>query len=67
MISSWRYHLTDDFEVAMQVSNWGDSLAVRLPKAQPEKMGLSAGYELNIVDCRANADRGEGRPAQGCD
>ncbi|SHH89643.1 AbrB/MazE/SpoVT family DNA-binding domain-containing protein [Bradyrhizobium erythrophlei] len=34
----------------MQVSKWGDSLAVRLPKALVEKMGLSAGDELNIVD-----------------
>ncbi len=34
----------------MQVSKWGDSLAVRLPKALVEKMGLNAGDELNIVD-----------------
>jgi antitoxin MazE len=34
----------------MQVSKWGDSLAVRLPKALVERMGLSAGDELNIVD-----------------
>ncbi len=34
----------------MQVSRWGDSLAVRLPKALVEKMGLRAGDELNIVD-----------------
>jgi antitoxin MazE len=34
----------------MQVSKWGDGLAVRLPKALVEKMGLSAGDELNIVD-----------------
>ncbi|HLZ05699.1 MAG TPA: AbrB/MazE/SpoVT family DNA-binding domain-containing protein [Bradyrhizobium sp.] len=34
----------------MQVSKWGDSLAVRLPKALVEKMGLQAGDELNIVD-----------------
>ena len=27
----------------MQVSKWGDSLAVRLPKALVEKMGLRAG------------------------
>ena len=32
------------------MSKWGDSLAVRLPKALVEKMGLSAGDELNIVD-----------------
>ncbi|MEI9924625.1 MAG: AbrB/MazE/SpoVT family DNA-binding domain-containing protein [Bradyrhizobium sp.] len=37
-------------EAVMQVSKWGDSLAVRLPKALVEKMGLSAGDELNIVD-----------------
>ena len=37
-------------EAAMQVSKWGDSLAVRLPKALVERMGLSAGDELNIVD-----------------
>jgi len=34
----------------MRVSKWGDSLAVRLPKALVEKMGLQAGDELNIVD-----------------
>ena len=34
----------------MQVSKWGDSLAVRLPKALVEKMGLQAGDELDIVD-----------------
>jgi antitoxin MazE len=34
----------------MRVSKWGDSLAVRLPKAPVEKMALSAGDELNIVD-----------------
>ena len=34
----------------MQVSKWGDSLAVRLPKALVEKMGLRAGDEINIVD-----------------
>ena len=34
----------------MQVSKWGGSLAVRLPKALVEKMGLRAGDEINIVD-----------------
>lgn len=34
----------------MLVSKWGDSLAVRLPKALVEKMGLSFGDELDIVD-----------------
>ena len=34
----------------MRVSKWGDSLAVRLPKALVKKMGLVAGDEINIVD-----------------
>ena len=34
----------------MQVSKWGNSLAVRLPKSLVEKMGLRAGDEINIVD-----------------
>src|SRR6202171_3567070 len=34
----------------MLVSKWGNSLAVRLPDALVEKMGLCAGDELNIVD-----------------
>jgi antitoxin MazE len=34
----------------MQVSKWGGSLVVRLPKALVEKMGLRAGDELDIVD-----------------
>ncbi len=34
----------------MRVLKWGDGLAVRLPKALVEKMSLSAGDELNIVD-----------------
>ncbi len=33
----------------MQVSKWGDSLAVRLPKALVESLGLAAGDELNVV------------------
>jgi antitoxin MazE len=37
-------------EHVMQVSKWGDSLAVRLPKALVERLGLRAGDELNIVD-----------------
>ena len=34
----------------MRVSKWGDSLAVRLPKALVESMGLRTGDELSIVD-----------------
>jgi len=33
----------------MQVSKWGNSLAVRLPKALVEKMGLSEGDEVDVV------------------
>ena len=34
----------------MRVSKWGGSLALRLPKALVEEMGLRLGDELNIVD-----------------
>jgi antitoxin MazE len=34
----------------MQVSKWGNSLAVRLPKALVESMALSDGDEINVVD-----------------
>ena len=34
----------------MRVSKWGDSLAVRLPKALVEQLGLTAGDELNVVE-----------------
>lgn len=34
----------------MQVSKWGNSLAVRLPKKLVEAMKLQAGDELTIVD-----------------
>jgi antitoxin MazE len=37
-------------EAVMLVSKWGNSLAVRLPNALVEKMGLRAGDELDIVD-----------------
>ena len=36
----------------MQVSKWGDSLAVRLPKELVEEMGLAVGDELNVVDVK---------------
>jgi antitoxin MazE len=42
-------------EVPMQVSKWGNSLAVRLPKSLVEKLGLAAGDELNVVE--ASKDR----------
>lgn len=34
----------------MQVFKWGDDLAVRLPRELVDKMGLSDGDELTIVD-----------------
>lgn len=39
----------------MQVSKWGNSLAVRLPKKLVETMKLQAGDELTIVDASKNA------------
>jgi antitoxin MazE len=37
-------------ELEMQVSKWGDSLAVRLPKELVEKLDLHPGDELKIVE-----------------
>jgi antitoxin MazE len=34
----------------MLVSRWGNSLAVRLPKALVDALGLKAGDELAVVD-----------------
>jgi antitoxin MazE len=36
-------------EAMMQVSKWGNSLAVRLPKALVEELGLKEGDQLNVV------------------
>jgi antitoxin MazE len=36
-------------EAAMQVSKWGNSLAVRLPKALIDQLGLKEGDELNVI------------------
>jgi antitoxin MazE len=36
-------------EGAMLVSKWGNSLAVRLPKALVEEMGLAEGDEVRVV------------------
>ena len=33
----------------MQVAKWGNSLAIRLPKALVEKLGLQPGDELDVV------------------
>ncbi|MBM3623595.1 MAG: AbrB/MazE/SpoVT family DNA-binding domain-containing protein [Alphaproteobacteria bacterium] len=35
-----------------QVSKWGNSLAVRLPKKLVDEMGLAPGDELRIVEAR---------------
>ena len=34
----------------MQVSRWGNDLAVRLPRALVESLGISAGDDLEIVE-----------------
>ncbi len=42
-------NIKDIIEAAMQVSKWGNSLAVRLPKALVDELGLKEGDELNVV------------------
>ena len=39
----------DIMERPMQVSKWGNSLAVRLPKSLVDQLGLKEGDELNVV------------------
>ena len=39
----------------MHVSRWGNSLAVRLPKALVEQLGLKEGDQLNVVAVRDGA------------
>ena len=36
----------------MLISKWGNSLAVRLPKALVDELGLKEGDELNVVAAR---------------
>jgi antitoxin MazE len=38
--------------VKMLVSKWGNSLAVRLPKALVDELGLKEGDELNVIAAR---------------
>ena len=52
MIYIWRQ---DIMEAKMQVSKWGNSLAVRLPKALVDALGLKEGDELNVVAARNGA------------
>jgi antitoxin MazE len=42
-------------EAMMQVSKWGNSLAVRLPKTLVDKLGLKEGDELNVVAAKDGA------------
>jgi len=37
----------------MQVSKWGDSLAVRLPKKLVEKLGLAEGDDVDVTSSDA--------------
>ena len=48
----------------MQVSKWGNSLAVRLPKALVEELRLKEGDELNVVAVRKGAIEVETREEQ---
>ena len=48
----------------MQVSKWGNSLAVRLPKALVEELQLKDGDELNVVAARKSALEVETREDQ---
>ena len=53
----------------MQVSRWGNSLAVRLPKAVVEDLGLRPGDQLEIVSTDAGRmviarDRGRARAVE---
>ena len=48
----------------MQVSKWGNSLAVRLPKALVDELGLKAGDELTVVTAKDGAITVETREQQ---
>jgi antitoxin MazE len=51
-------------EQIMRVSKWGNSLAVRLPKALVDKLGLREGDELIVVAARSGAIEVETREDQ---
>jgi antitoxin MazE len=57
-------HKMDIMEAAMQVSKWGNSLAVRLPKALVDELGLKEGDELNVVAAKDGAIEVETREAR---
>ena len=48
----------------MRVSKWGDSLAVRLPQALVDELGLREGDELNVVTARVGVIEVESKEAQ---
>ena len=48
----------------MQVSKWGNSLAVRLPKALVDELGLKEGDELNVVAATKDTIKVETREEQ---
>ena len=48
----------------MQISKWGNSLAVRLPKALVDQLGLKEGDELNVVAAKDSTVEVETRQAQ---
>jgi antitoxin MazE len=48
----------------MQVSKWGNSLAVRLPKALVEQLGLKEGDQLSLVAARDGAIEVETKAAR---
>ena len=48
----------------MFVSKWGNSLAVRLPKALVDELGLKEGDELNVVAACKGTLEVETREAQ---
>jgi antitoxin MazE len=51
-------------EAKMLVSKWGNSLAVRLPKALVDELGLKEGDELNVVAAKDSAIEVETREDQ---
>ena len=48
----------------MQISKWGNSLAVRLPKALVDQLGLKEGDELNVVAASKETIEVETKQAQ---
>jgi antitoxin MazE len=48
----------------MQVSKWGNSLAVRLPKALVDRLGLKEGDELTVVAAKGDTIEVETRETQ---